>query len=127
MMTYTGEALGVHSLPVQLHILHGRRLRLDLVGVCAPPTAQTAQLPGASAPGADGQLQLRPVRVASSKPPLQMFRIQNAGPATMHWRLDLAPVEALKEKYFGYGRICAACCGCSCMSLASALLCCGAA
>lgn len=64
---------------------------------------QLAQLPGANAPGRDGMLQLRPVRVASRRPPLQMFRIQNAGPATMYWRLDLEALEALKAKYHGCG------------------------
>eukprot|EP00892_Ulva_mutabilis_P010109 jgi/Ulvmu1/7470/UM037_0013.1 len=101
-MTYTGEALGAHSLPVQLYVTHGRRLRLDLVGVCAPHTEQVAHLPGATMPGLDGELQLRPVRVASPRPPLQMFRIQNAGPATMYWQLELEPLQTLKAKYFGH-------------------------
>lgn len=100
-MTYTGGALGIHSLPVQLHITDGRRLRLDLIGACVPDATQLAHLPGASAPGGNGTLQLRPVRVASHRPPLQMFRFQNAGPATMHWRLDLSPLQALKQKSFG--------------------------
>lgn len=102
-MTYTGGALGAHSLPVQLYITDGRRLRLDLVGACVPHTMQLVHLPGANAPGRDGMLQLRPVRVASRRQPLQMFRIQNAGPATMHWRLDLEPLETLKAKYHGCG------------------------
>lgn len=100
-MTYTGAALGMHNLPVQLYIADGRRLRLDLVAICVRHSEQVAHLPGSSIPSLDGTLQLRPVQVASRKPPLQMFKILNAGPATMHWHLDLKPLEALRSKYFG--------------------------
>jgi hypothetical protein len=107
-LNYVAEALGVHSLPLQLQIQNGRRLRLDLVATCVEDGVQQAYLPGASLPGLDGHLTLQPVQVADAKPPLQMFAIQNTGPAEMDWKLDLSPLAQLQHDNWGCVTACIA-------------------
>lgn len=100
-MHYTAEALGTHSLPLQLQIKDGRRLRLDLVARCVEHSTQQAFLPGAQLPSQDGTIQLRDVQLADDKPPMQMFSIQNTGPAELCWKLDLEPLQQLKKDNWG--------------------------
>ena len=100
-MYYTAEALGTHSLPLQLQIKDGRRLRLDLVARCVEHSTQQAFLPGAQLPSQDGTIQLRDVQLADDKPPMQMFSIQNTGPAELCWKLDLQPLDQLKKDHWG--------------------------
>lgn len=100
-MHYTAEALGTHSLPLQLQIQDGRRLRLDLVARCVEQSTQQAFLPGAQLPSQDGRIKLRDAQLADDKSPMQMFSIQNTGPAELSWKLDLEPLNQLKKDNWG--------------------------
>lgn len=100
-MHYSAEALGTHTLPLQLQIKGGRRLRLDLFAQCVEHSTQQAFLPEAEFPGKDGRVTLHDVHLSDDKPPLQMFSFHNTGPAELNWRLDLSPLEQMKQDNWG--------------------------
>ena len=100
-VSFSGKALGRLQMPAQLLVERGRRLRLDLSGMCTAPDAQTVLLPGAPEPNAVGSLQLKPVAIGEAHPPLQMWSFRNVGTAAMHWALDTAPLAALAGEHCG--------------------------
>ena len=99
--TYSAKVLGRHSLPVQLHVTDGRRLRIDLCAEAIEASQQTMHLPGAQEPRAHGTLTLQPVEIGTMQPPMQMFSMRNAGAVTASWALDLGPLEALAAANWG--------------------------
>jgi hypothetical protein len=102
---YSAEALGTHSLPLQLQIKDGRRLCLLLAAHCVESNTQQVFLPGAQLPSHDGRLKLHDVQLTDDKPPMQMFSIHNTGPAELNWQLDLQPLEQLKKDNWGCVRV----------------------
>jgi hypothetical protein len=95
---YTGTVPGDYSLPVQLLIVGGRRLRLDLTGCCKAMGFAEVHLPGTGEPGCDGSITLQPVALGDASPPLQMFTFWNSGSCEVRWRVDLSDLARLREE-----------------------------
>lgn len=102
---YAAKAFGEHTLPVQLMVTDGRRVRLDLSARCVPAAQPCGHLPGAAEPGKDGTLVLAPVAIGAEHPPLQMWSLRNAGAEAMQWAVDLSPLTELCKQNWGYARL----------------------
>jgi cilia- and flagella-associated protein 65 len=104
-LSFIAKALGEHSLPIQLQITDGRRLRLDLQAQAVEHSAKIVQLPGSPAPAMDGNLVLQPVAIGDLQPPMQMFSFRNAGVQGISWHLDLRPLQELVLANWGCVRV----------------------
>ena len=65
-LRYSAKAPGVLTCPLQLHVMNGRRLRLDVAAECVAAAGYPAvQLPGSHSPNADSMLVLKPVAIGA--------------------------------------------------------------
>jgi hypothetical protein len=99
---YTGTVPGVYSLPVQLLVVGGRCLRLDLTGCCKAMGFAEVHLPGTGEPGCDGSITLQSVALGDASPPLQMFTFWNSGSCEVRWRVNLSDLARLCEGNWRY-------------------------
>ncbi|GLC34162.1 Cilia- and flagella-associated protein 65 [Pleodorina starrii] len=88
---------GVFALPVFLHVTDGKRLRLQLE---ARSTSEARQL--LALPPPLRTFRLEPVALGEPCPPLQMYTLRCGGPASVRWRLDTAPLDALAAESWGH-------------------------
>jgi hypothetical protein len=99
---FFGTAPGEFSLPVQVLIAGGRRLRLDLLGSCEEPGFAEVHLPGAHRPGYDGNITLQPVALGDLNPPLQSITLWNSGSCSMKWAIDASDLTRLSNENWRY-------------------------